>query len=110
MRRCRSNVSQAICNLALRAINERINKIQYPSVLPLLHQQKMHCSVRNYYKSARKHGETDNIFPQSQVIKAKCAENGGTGYFNVEAVFMIDQSQISGFIDDQGFEAIMEDG
>ena len=70
----------------------------------------MHCSIRNDYESARKDAETDNILPQSQVIKAKCAENGSTGYFDIETVFMIDQCQISSFVDDQGFEAIMEDG
>jgi hypothetical protein len=69
----------------------------------------MHCSVRNYYKGAREHRETDNVFPQSQVIKAKCAENGSTRDFYIETVFAIDKCQISGFVNDQGFKSIMED-
>jgi hypothetical protein len=50
----------------------------------------MHCSICNDYESARKHGETDNIRPKGQIIKAKCAEDGSTRYFYIETVFMID--------------------
>ena len=50
----------------------------------------MHCPIGNDYEGAGEDAETDNVLPQSQVVKAKRTENGSTWYFYVKTIFVID--------------------
>ncbi len=68
----------------------------------------MHSAVCDDNKGAREDGQPNYILPHGQVVKSKCAQNGRTRDLDIEAVFMIDQSQVGGFVDDERFEAIME--
>ena len=69
----------------------------------------MHCPVGNDNKGARECSETNNILPQSQVVEAKRAKDRGSRYFYIKTVFVINQCQKGCFVNNQGFEAIMED-
>ena len=69
----------------------------------------MHSAICDDNESAREDGKPNNILPHGQVVKSKCAQDGRTGDLNIKAIFMIDQSQIGGFVDDECLEAIMED-
>lgn len=59
----------------------------------------MHSSVSNHNESARKDGEPDNIIPQTAIVEPEGAEYGGAWDFDVETVFVIDQSEILDLID-----------
>ena len=69
----------------------------------------MHGSVRYHYEHAGKNSQANHVRPQRAVVEAERAQNRRTRDFNVEAVFMVDKCQIPDFVDDQRFEAIMED-
>ena len=60
----------------------------------------MHSRVRYHDKCRREDGETNDIPPQSQDLKAKSAEDGCSGDFDVETIFMVDQGEKSHFIND----------
>ena len=70
----------------------------------------MHRHVGNDDETRSKHSKPNDIFPQCQVVKAKRAEDAGAGYFNVQPVSVILETQLGYFIDDEGFVAVMEDG
>ena len=76
--------------------------------LSLFDKQEMHGAICNDDEGAREDGKPDHILPHSQIVKSKCAQYGGARYLDIEAVFMVDQSQVGGFIDDESFEAIVE--
>lgn len=58
----------------------------------------------------RHDSQTRNIMPQSQHIKAETAQDRTAGDFDVEAVLLVDEGQVAHFVDDQAFEAEVEDG
>lgn len=74
----------------------------------LLYQQDMHRSVRNDDESARKDGEANDIGPEGERVEAKGREDGGSGDFNVEAIFVVDEGEVFDFVDNEAFEAVME--
>ena len=51
----------------------------------------MHRRISNHYKSGREDGKANDVGPQSAVIEAESAENGGTRDFDVEAVLMVNE-------------------
>jgi ketosteroid isomerase-like protein len=69
----------------------------------------MHSSVSNHNESTRADGEPNDVWPQATVVESKSAEDGGAWYFDVEAVLMINQGEVLDFVDDEAFEAVMED-
>ena len=58
--------------------------------LSLLYQEDMHRSVRDDDEGAGKDGEPDDIFPQGENIESEGAQDGGSGYFDVQAVLAVD--------------------
>ncbi len=70
----------------------------------------MHRKVSNHNKRGRKDGQPDNIVPQSTVVEAESAEDGCAWDFDVETVLVVDQGEVFDFIDDEAFEAVVEDG
>jgi hypothetical protein len=52
--------------------------------LPPLDQQEMHGQVRKHNKHPRKHAESNDIFPERQVVEAKSAQNRRSGHFDVQ--------------------------
>ncbi len=69
----------------------------------------MHRNVSNHDERGRKNGQSHNIIPQSTIVEAESAEDGCAWYLDVETVFMVDQGEVFDFIDDEAFEAVMED-
>lgn len=69
----------------------------------------MHSDICNYDESPRENGEPNDILPQSQVVESKSTQDRCTGHFNVETVLVIDQSKECDFVDNQSFEAVVED-
>ena len=70
----------------------------------------MHCSVGDDDKSSCEDCQSNNIRPQTAVVKAKGAENRSTGDFDVKTILMVYECQVSYFVHDQGFKAVVEDG
>lgn len=70
----------------------------------------MHRTVRDDDKGARYHSESDDIAPVGLCIKSKGTQDRCTRDFNIQTVLVINQSEERHFIDDQGLEAIMENG
>jgi hypothetical protein len=58
----------------------------------------------------RHDSQTRNIPPQRQDIKAETAQDRTAGHFDIEAVLLVDERQVAHFVDDQAFEAEVEDG
>jgi hypothetical protein len=79
-------------------------------LLPSFYQQQMHSEVCQNHKGSSEHREADAVFPQGHGFEAEGAEDGGTGDFNVQAVFVVYERQISDFVDDETFEGIVENG
>lgn len=68
----------------------------------------MHRSVSNNDESAGKDGKAYDIGPEGERVEAKGREDGGSGDFNVEAVFMVDEGEVFDFVDNEGFKAVVE--
>ena len=69
----------------------------------------MHSDVCNHDECSRENGEPNDIFPQSQVVESKSTQDRCAGYFDVETVFVIDQSKECDFVDNESFKAVVED-
>ena len=69
----------------------------------------MHGEIGDYNESPGENTETDDIFPQGQIVESKRTQDGGAGDFNVQTVFVIDESEEGDFVDDKTFEAVVED-
>ncbi len=69
----------------------------------------MHRDISNYNERGRKNAEADNVIPQSTIVEAKGTEDGCAGDFDVQAVFVVDQGEVFDFVDDETFEAVVED-
>lgn len=41
-------------------------------------------------------------------LEAESAENGRSWYFDIEAIFVIDQGEVFDFVDNETLEAVME--
>lgn len=61
-------------------------------------------------KRTRHNSQSRNIPPQRQHIKAETAQDRTAGDFDVEPVLLVDEGQVADFVDDQAFEAEVEDG
>lgn len=70
----------------------------------------MHRSVRNNNEGASKDSEANDISPDGERVEAKGREDGGSGDFNVKTVFMVNEGEVFDFVDNKGFEAIVEYG
>ena len=70
----------------------------------------MHRRVGNHDEGCRKDAETDNVFPQSAVVEAKSTQYRRTWHLDIKTILMIDQGEISDFVDNKTFEAIVKDG
>lgn len=69
----------------------------------------MHRNVSNHNERGRKDGQPHNIIPQSAVVEAESTENGCARNFDVETVLVVDQGKIFDFVDNEAFEAVVED-
>ena len=63
------------------------------------------------HKERTRHdSQSRNITPQRQHIEPETAQDRASGDFDVEAVLLVDERQVTHFVDDQAFEAEVEDG
>ena len=69
----------------------------------------MHSDIRDHDKSPREYGETNDIIPQSKVVESESTQDRCARHFNVETIFVVDESKECYFIDDETFEPVMED-
>ena len=69
----------------------------------------MHGDIGDHDERPGEDTQTNDIFPQSQIVESKSAQDGCAGHFNVQAVFVIDESEEGNFVDDKTFEAVVED-
>jgi hypothetical protein len=68
----------------------------------------MHRSVGKHDKDSAEYAQTEGVNPQMIVVETKRAEDCCARDFNVEAVFMVDETQRPDFVDDETFEPIVE--
>ena len=69
----------------------------------------MHSQIGDQDESPGEDAETDDIFPQRQVVEAESTQDGRAGDFDVETVLVIDEGEEGDFVDDETFEAVVED-
>ena len=69
----------------------------------------MHSDIGDQDESPRENGETNDIVPQSKVVKSKGTQDRCARYFDVETVFVIDESKECDFVDDETLETVVED-
>lgn len=70
----------------------------------------MQSRITRYQKHTANHPEPSNIVPKRQHVETETAQNGTAGDFDVEAVLLVDEREVADFVDDQAFEAEVEDG
>lgn len=68
----------------------------------------MHSSVSYYDEGSGEDPEAKNVCPVCKDIKTKGAENRCARNFDVEAVFVVDQSEIFNFVHDESFKPVMK--
>jgi hypothetical protein len=68
----------------------------------------VHCNVRNDDESATKDSQPNDIFPQREVVEAKSRQDGRAGNFDVETIAVVLETQLSNFVDDKAFIAVVE--
>lgn len=78
--------------------------------LSLLNKQEMHRPVRNDDERSRNHGEANDIVPVRLRVEAEGTQDRSSGHFNVQPVLVVDQGEEGHLIDDEGLEAVVEDG
>lgn len=89
---------------------QRQSVIPPTTCLPLLHQEKVHCSIGNDDKDTGEDDQSNHISPQSKGVESKCAENRGARYFDIETVAVVDQREIRDLVHEQSFQRVVEDG
>ena len=70
----------------------------------------MHARVRKHDEDGAKDGEANGVAPESHDIETETAQDGGAGHLDVETVLVVDERQVLDFVDDEAFEAVVEDG
>ena len=69
----------------------------------------MHGGIRKNNEYTAKDGQADAVTPKSHNIETEGAEDGGTRNFDIQAVFVVHETEIFDFIDNETFEGIVED-
>jgi hypothetical protein len=75
-----------------------------------LHQQKVQSSIPQHQKYTTNQPQTSHIVPKRQHIEPETAQNRTPRDLDVEAVFLVHKRQVAHLVDDQAFEAEVEDG
>lgn len=70
----------------------------------------MHRSVCNNQEGTGNHRKADDVGPVRECIEPKGAQNRCTGYFYIQAIFVVDQSEEGHLVDNESLETIVEDG
>jgi hypothetical protein len=78
--------------------------------LPPLHQQKVQSSVTQHQEHTTNHPQPLYIPPKRQHIKPETAQNSTTRNLNVKTVLLVYEREVADLVDDQAFEAEVEDG
>lgn len=68
----------------------------------------MHGGVSYYDEGSREDPEAKNVGPVCKNVETEGAQDGGAGYFDVEAVLVVDQSEIFDFVHDESFKPVMK--
>lgn len=68
----------------------------------------MHGGICQYDETRTKHSETYCVRSQSSIVETEGAQDGGTRYLDVKAILVVNETQSADFIDDQAFEAKVE--
>lgn len=68
----------------------------------------MHRCVCDNDKRPGDDGQPNDIAPHGERIESECTQYGCTRHFDVQTVFVVNQSEICDFVDDQPFKAVME--
>ena len=69
----------------------------------------MHSNISKNEENTTENSETNSIVPKSKSVEAKRAQNRGTGYFDVDAVFVVHEREVADFVYDQTLKAVVED-
>ena len=70
----------------------------------------MQRCIREDDERTTEYGKTDTVAPERQHVKAKGRQDGRAGNLNVDAVLVVDEREIAHLVDDEAFEAVVEDG
>lgn len=75
-----------------------------------LHQEEVQRRVTQHSKHGAHDSQSGDISPKGEDIEAERAQDRRTGDFDVETVFLVHEREVADFIDNQAFEAEVEDG
>lgn len=70
----------------------------------------MNSSIAHDRENAANYSEADDVAPEREDVEAETAQNRRAGDFDVQAILLVDQGEVADFVDDQAFEAVVEDG
>lgn len=74
------------------------------------HQQEVNSQISQHQEAGTKCRQTYSIIPQVQDLETKRAQNRSAWHIDIKAVLFVKQTQIADFIDNEAFEAKVEDG
>lgn len=70
----------------------------------------MQRRIAKHKESSTEDRKPDDIPPQRQNIEAKARQDSRARHFDVEAILLVDKGQVPDFVDNEAFEAVVEDG
>ena len=79
-------------------------------LLPPLNEQEVDSHVSQHQKGGAKDSEPDDVCPQGEHVEAKTGQNCGTRNLDIQAVFVVDEREVAHLVDNEAFEAVVEDG
>ena len=70
----------------------------------------MYAKVSQQQKHAAEDAQAHHILPERKVIESEGGKDCGAGDFDVEAVFVVHEAEVAGFVYDESFKPVVEDG
>lgn len=70
----------------------------------------MHACIGKDDEDTAENGQSNGIMPQRKNVETKAAENGRAWHLNIKAVLVVNKREVLDLVDDETFEAVVEDG
>jgi len=100
----------SLCTATLRLYLLSLSNSLALPLLPLLHQKQMQRRISQHQKHATINRQPNRIVPKRQNVESESRQDRRTGDLDVEAVLVVHEREVADFVDDEAFEAVVEDG
>lgn len=70
----------------------------------------MQDDVADHQETTTKDTKAHSITPKRENVEAKGAKDGRAGHFDIETVFLVDETEVPDLVHNQAFETVVKDG